>query len=51
MSNKRRARRRTPEVAERGREVAAWRTKAGPHVKSPGREQLLRRAIDQSWRD
>lgn len=51
MSNKKRARRRSPEVAERGREVAAWRTKAGIHIKWPGREQVRRRAIEQSKED
>jgi hypothetical protein len=50
MSNKKNARRRTPEVRERGREIARWRTSAGLHVKFPGREAIRRRAIQQSGR-
>lgn len=48
MSNKRNARRRTPEDRERGREIARWRSTAGIHIKYPGREHTRRRAIEQS---
>lgn len=48
MSNKKRARKRTPQQRENGREAARWHIAAGIHIKDPGRRNTRLRAIKES---